>query len=323
MIRSLRVPSVTIGPALSVAVFLISLPGALRATDTNGPPETWVTNTVHYPSLLASNAIQSDRFNQLQAVFLADTVRILWTPPAGDPAGRSVLKLSVDEPGHWPARDWRSYPMERRGPNWETVVPVDTLDVPLVYYVEVITGQGTNVSPMRLCRPRLLGLEQPTRVFWPFLEGFEKGLESWRWLAGGPEDGHLQIAGVVKNGKAALAIGIPPGKVAVTIGTTRLRGWQIVQHGVTGVSLWMRTREGSGRARFTLLSDAFTTNQVVAASQSEATIQPQWRQIELPFQSFGKFPLSHLDLLAIELLGQPGTEFLVDDLQMLGPWQLE
>ncbi|MCX6902591.1 MAG: hypothetical protein NTW03_03775, partial [Verrucomicrobia bacterium] len=292
MIRPLRVPAAGLWPALGVALFLISLPIVLRAAETNGPPETWLTNTVHYPSLPASNAIQSARFSQLQAVFLADTVRILWTPSAGDPAERSVLKLSVDEPGHWPARDWRSYPMERRGPNWETIVPVDTLDVPLVYYVEVIAGQGAHVSPMRLCRPRLLGLEQPTRVFWPFLEGFEEGLESWRWLAGGPEDGHLQTTGVVKNGKVALAIGIPPGKAAVTVGTTRLRGWQIAEHGVTGISVWLRIREGSGRARFTLLADAFTTNQVVAASQSEATIEPQWRQIELPFQSFGKFPLS-------------------------------
>jgi hypothetical protein len=301
---------------------LLWLAASLSAAETNPPPEIWLTNEVHYPSALPPGILQTDRFQTLRVVFLAETFKIVWTPPANDQAARVLLKFSADNLGHWPARDWRSRPMERRGPDWETEVPVDSLDVPLVYYLEVMTDQGTNVSPMRLGRPRLLGLEQPTRVFWPFLEGFEEGLESWRWVAGGPDDGRLQTTNISRNGKAALVVTIPPGKAAVTIGTTRLRGWHMLEHGATGVSLWIRTREGKGQAQFTLLANAFTTNQVVALRPGEIAIQATWQQVDLPFGSFGKIPIADLDFFSIELRGIPGTEILLDDLQMLGRWQL-
>ncbi len=312
--------------SLRPALLVLALLGPallLTGADSPEPPEIWLTNTVQYPADLPGPAIQTNRFVQTRTEFLADTVRVLWTPPPGDPATQATLRLSVDEPGHWPARDWRSYPMDHRGPNWEVVVPVDSLDVPLVYFVQVPAEQGARVSPMRLCRPRLLGLEMPTRPFWPFLEGFEESLESWRWLAGGPEDGRFQLSSLVKNGKAALSVTIPPGKRSVTIGTTRLRGWQVLEHGGRGVSLWLRTREGTGQARFTLLADAFTTNQVVSARPEPVSLRSRWEQVDLPFKSFGKLPLANLDFFTIEFLGRPGTEFLVDDLQMTGRWMLK
>jgi hypothetical protein len=296
---------------------------AAQAAETNGPPEVWLTNVVLYPTASAKAQVQTNRFSQVRAEFLADTVRVLWTPLQDDAASQAILRLSVDEPGHWPARDWRSYPMQRRGAAWESILPVDSLDEPLVYFVEAGGGAATHVSPMRLCRPRLLGLEMPTRVFWPFLEGFEEGFESWRWVAGGPDDGRFEASTTVKNGRAALSVRIPPGRSAVTIGTTRLRGWHMLEHGATGVSIWLRTREGPGQARFTLLANAFTTNQVVAARPNPVALRPDWQEVELPFKEFGKLPLSGLDFFTIEFLGKPGIEFLVDDLQMMGRWVLK
>ena len=175
---------------------------------------------------------------------------------------------------------------------------------------------------MRLCRPRLLGLERPTRAFWPFIEGFEEGLEGWRWLAGGPDKGDLQTSSTARNGKAALTVTIQRGKTSVAIGTTHLRGWNLLEHGATGLSLWMRTREGTGRARFTILANAFTTNQVMAAHDGEIVLRDRWEKVDLSFHKFPKFPLTEVDFFAIEFLGNPGWEFLVDDVQMLGRWKL-
>jgi hypothetical protein len=253
---------------------------------------------------------------------LAETLRVVWTPPPGDTPASATLRVSIGPPGHWPARDWRTYPLFLHGANWESIVPVDTLEVPLIYFVEAPPGGPSPLSPLRVCYPGRLGLEMPTRIFWPFLEGFEESLESWRWLAGGPEDGRLQTSGTVKNGKLALSVKIPPGRASVTVGTTRVRGWSVLEHRATGVAVWIRTREGTGRARFAFLANAFATNQVADAPPLEAPIRERWNQIEVPFSAPAKFPLGDLDLFSIELLGSAGTEFLLDDLQLLGRWML-
>ena len=311
------------GRAVAVLLLLLCQPLLVVAAVSNPPAELWLTNAVEYPAAISPGSIQTNGFENMRAEFLAGVVKILWTPPPGCDATRATLQLSADEPGHWPARDWRSYPMSLRGPNWETTVPVDSLDTPLVYFVQTTIAGRRDVTHMRLCRPRVLGLETPTRIFWPFIEGFEEGLESWRWLAGGPQDGGFQISSAVKNGKAALAVAIPPGKASAAIGTTRFRGWHLLEHGATGISLWMRTRQGPGHARFTLFANAFTTNQVAAVSNAEAAVSPLWQKIDLPFSRFPKFPLSEVDFLAIEFLGTTGCEFLIDDLQMMGRWKLD
>ncbi len=297
--------------------------GACRlfGAETNGPPDCWLTNQVQYPRDTQAAQVSSNRFASLRAELLAEALRVVWTPPPGDTATGVVLRSSVDEPGHWPARDWRSLSLERRGGGqWEAVVPVDTPDVPLVYFAAAAGGGPAAASPMRLCLPRRLGLEAPTRIFWPFLEGFEEGFESWRWVAGVPEDEPFRTAIPVKNGKAALSVTLGPGRSAATLGTTRVRGWRVLERGATGVALWMRMREGAGRARFTLLANAFATNQVVAPRPGEVTLGQTWQRVELPFKDFGRLPLADLDFFAIELLGRPGAEFLLDDLQLLGHW---
>lgn len=296
---------------------------AVQGADPAQPsPEVWLTNSVQFPPSISTNAVQAKRFDNLHAEALAGTMKVRWTPTIDDPAVGAVLRFSAGERGHWPARDWRSCPMARRGAAWETTVPVDSLDEPLIYFAQAFVAGQTNVSPMRLCRPRRLGLEQPTRIFWPFVEGFEESLEGWRWLAGGPEDGRILTSGPARNGKFALAVTISPGKSSVTIGTTRLRGWYLLEHGASGISLWMKTREGVGAVRFTLMANAFATNQAVAIRLATVPIQAEWRCVELPLRSFPRLALAELDFFAIEFLGASGREFLIDDLQMLGRWKL-
>jgi hypothetical protein len=312
--------------ALGIIVAGLTRPG-LSAPPTNGPPERWLTNGVSYPAGGLPPTIQNHRFERLGAEFLADTFMIRWFPPASDNATNVGLRVSIDEPGHWPARDWRTYPMEHRGSYWEALVPVDTLEVPLVYFVqahfeEASGSRGPGVSSMRLCWPRLLGLEVPTRLFWPFVEGFEEGMESWRWMAGSPPGQSFQTSGVVRNGKAALAVTIQPRRTSTTLGTTRLRGWRVMEHGVTGVSLWLRASSQRGQVRAALLSNAFTDQQVVAARIEAIPIETEWRRVELLFSSFGKISLSDLDFMTLEFIGPPGAEFLLDDIQLIGPWVL-
>lgn len=176
---------------------------------------------------------------------------------------------------------------------------------------------------MRLCRPRAAGLEEPSRIFWSFLEGFEQDMESWRLLttdAGAPP---LKTDPTAHNGRAALAVTLPVGKHSVTVATTRVRGWQVQQHGATGLRLWLRAREGAARAQFTLLAQAFTTNQVVAVWPRDVQLTAQWQQVDLPFGLVPQVPLAAVDLFAIEFIGEGPREFLVDDLQLLGPWGME
>ena len=231
------------------------------------------------------------------------------------------MRVSVDDPGHWPARDWRAYAMERRGTYWEAPVPVDTLHVPLIYFVETVEPAPARHSPMRLCWPGLLGMEMPTRLFWPFVEGFEEGVESWRWLAGGPADDSFKLSGVTRNGKAALCVAIQPGRASATLGTTRFRGWRALEHGATGLSLWLRAVGPPGRVRVALLAHAFTDRQTIALRAEAVPVGPAWERRDLPFASFPELPLAGLDFVTLEFIGPAGAEYLLDDLQWLGPWQ--
>jgi hypothetical protein len=90
-----------------------------------------------------------------------------------------------------------------------------------------------------------------------------------------------------------------------------------------GVLVWLRTREGGSRARFTLLANALTTNQMVGIFPQDANLTNRWQKVNLPFASFPGLQLPSIDLLAVEFIGDGPREFLVDDLQLLGPWRSE
>ena len=57
---------------------------------------------------------------------------------------------------------------------------------------------------VRYVGPRAAGLEEATRVFWPFLDGFEEQLEGWRLAEKDGAFTPLQKGTPPKNGKAAL-----------------------------------------------------------------------------------------------------------------------
>ena len=279
--------------------------------------EVWLTNAPALPMEITQASVSTNLFETLRAEAIAGRLRITWESTTAFDDARVVA--SADVPGHWPARDWRRFAMKRHGTNWQVELPVDSIDVPLIYFAIASNKTEHVASPMRMAPPGALGLEQPTRIFWPFIEGFEQGTEGWRVLPSGT----LQTIDESKHGRAALRVSIPDGKYSVSILTTRLRGWFLQEHRATGIELWMKTRRGDGLAAFELMANAFSTNQVLARRRDSVNLSSKWTKVKLPFSSFPKFPLADLDVVAIELTGGPGTEFLLDDVQLLGRWRTD
>ncbi|MBI5773530.1 MAG: hypothetical protein HZA89_07280 [Verrucomicrobia bacterium] len=285
-------------------------------------PDQWLAGPAQFPAGIATNWLRAETFASLHAESLIGQVKIYLTTAI--PTNATVtLYSSADEAGHWPARDWRSFPMSRRGGSWEATLPVDNVDVPLIYFTLAAAPGATNLSPMRRCLPRALGLEVPSRAFTPFLEGFEETLEGWRRVKIADGDALLQTDSLARHGRKSLRVQISPGQRSVTVATTCPRGWQIGQHGCSGLSLWLRTRAGSGQARFTLLANAATAKQVISPSTVTAELTAQWQKMELPFSTFPRLPLADVDLFTIEFVGAGGAEFLVDDLQYVSRQRLE
>ena len=296
--------------ALIIVLFVFSAV-VLRAREAQPGSDVWLTNAPALPEPFHTAAIDTNRFSNLKMEAVAGKLLVRWE--TREPFAEARLAASADAPGHWPARDWRTFPMRRSGMGWVTEVPADSLDVPLIYFV--IAGSGT-ASPMRIAHPGGLGLEVPTRLFWPFLEGFEQQLESWRIIG---EPG-LERSTQAKNGRASLLVRIPRNRRSVTLVTTRLRGWFLQEHDATGVTLWLRTKTGRGTARFSLFANAFSTNQIIARRQEAIGVTDKWTRALLPFSSFPRLQLGDVDLFSIEVTGAPGTEFLLDDVQLLGRW---
>lgn len=282
--------------------------------------DAWVSGAVSYPRGLATNSLRQDAFATLHAEHLAEQIKVRWQPAAQPAQPRLVLHFSADAPGHWPARDWRAIPFAQRGAVWEATLPVDDLDVPLVYFVSDGSPTPVLLSPMRVVTPRLAGLEKPSRIFWPFLDGCEEGISGW--MTATPDAPPLKASPQAHDGNAALSVSLPAGKGSVTVGTPRVRGWHYSHQLATGVRVWLRAPGGSGRARFTLHANHGATNAVAATSTIEAVLDDKWRKVDLSFSSFPNFPVVSADWFSIEFTGEGPREFLVDDLRLLGRWKL-
>lgn len=307
-------------PALPALAALLLAAGA--SAQPKPPADAWVSNAVIYPRGLATNSLSPAAFASLHAEHLAEQLKVRWQPATPPPQPRLTLHFSADAPGHWPARDWRTLPLTQRGAGWETTVPVDDLDVPLVYFVSDGNPAPGLLSPMRVVSPRRAGMEKPSRVFWPFLDGFEEGASGWELSAVRAGAPALKTSPNAHDGNAALSVVLPAGQRTVTIGTARVRGWHYSHQLATGLRVWLRAPGGSGRARFTLHANAGTPGALAAASTLEATLDDKWRKVDLSFSSFPNFPVVGTDWFSIEFRGDGPREFLVDDLRLLGRWKL-
>ncbi len=307
---------------LRVALFLL-LGLCLRPTapaQSRLAADAWVSGVTAYPRGFTTNDLGAG-FESLRAEHLAEQLKVKWQPGAAAAASPVTLHFSVDAPGHWPARDWRGLPMVQRGAVWEASLPVEELDVPIVYFVS--GGEGSRrLSPMRAVVPRLTGVEKPTRLFWPFLDGFEEGVSGWMLESASADVPPLKPSTQAHDGNAALLVPLPAGQRAVTVGTPRVRGWHYSHQLATGLRLWLRAPGGTGKARFTLHAYAHSPQAVSVGSLIEAVLDDKWQRVELSFSSFPNFPHVSADWFTIEFSGAGAQEFLVDDLRLLGRWKL-
>lgn len=281
----------------------------------------WLTNSGAYPNWV--NAAPAAGFETLRCEAVAGKLKVSW--PAAIPTNTQVLLYaSFDAPGHWLARDWRSTAMIPRPGSWDVSLPVLDLDIPVVYFLATHQpGGGTNYSPLRVCHPRAAGLEEPSRPFWPFLEGFEEGLESWRVLGPATNPPALAIGAPAVNGYGALKVRLPGNRRTATVATTVLRGWHLTRFSAKGLQLWARTSGKQGRAAFALMANAGTTNQTVFACPNQVELGPVWQKIELVFEVVPELARPEVDLFTIEFSGEPAQEFWLDNLSLLGRGRLE
>ena len=256
----------------------------------------------------------------MHAEFLAGRLKVSWPTP-GQEATRSnqVVRVvtSFGDVGHWPARDWRSQPMAYRRGVWEQDIFIADLDSPVLYFIVTTNDQRqTAVAPMRILRPRAMGMELPTRFYWPFLEGFEEGLESWKLLSPRPSAPALATDPLTKRGRASLRIAVSKPQDIVTVTTTRVRGTEIVRESASGLSLWMRTRSGDAEARFALRANAFTTNEISAQWKQPVRFQDRWQRVDLAFRDIPDLPLGAVDLFILEFTAPQAIEILIDELEL-------
>ena len=303
-------------PALLLLALNVNALGAEKVSF-----DTWLTNAAQYPPYPTGPAPNSNLFSRLHSDVIGDQLKIFWPAPSND-AVLVTLHASAASPGHWPVRDWRTYDMTWRNGEYEVKLPVEDLSVPLVYYARAIGSGTTNLSPNRVVHPARSGLERATKIFWPFIEGFEEGMESWRVLANNAVA--PRVTPQPHDGKSSLLVTVPAGKSSVVIATTRVRGWQIILEGATGLRLWLRTRTREGRVTFGLYSAAHSPDHEAREWPRQYTIGSAWQRIDLSFGELREgFALGETDLFTIEFAPGDAREFLVDDLQFLGPWRLD
>lgn len=281
-----------------------------------GEHEEWLTNAAVYPKDFALTRINHDDSSSLRSDVIAGQWKCYWTPPNLDTNSSPRLMVSAEFPGHWPARDWRSHPMQLRGRHWEGTIPVEDLDVPVIYFLQWKTAVTNHISPIRISHPQKAGMEIPTRLFWPFIEGFEEGSDGWQVL--GTASGQITTSSESKTGKGALQLNLPGNKRSVVAGTTRIRGWKASRRGAKGISFWIKSSSGPGLVRMTLQSHAFTSNQTIFASTIAAPVTDTWQKVEFPFSSFPDLKLEEVDWATFEVVGAPGISFFIDDLHYLG-----
>jgi hypothetical protein len=302
--------------ALTVAG-MAGLALAVAAQTNAPPPDRWLDGEAVFPNGFNQAIASPAAFQSLRAEALVGKLKLYWTPAAMDTNAQVSALASFDAPGHWPARDWRRFPMQPRGQRWEATLPVEHTGIPAVYFVEARTAQHTNLSPLRVCQPDALGLEAPSRVPWPFLEGFERGAESWHLEGDETLLPPLEIRAPGHDSEHALTVRLPAGKRSVTIATTRPRGWQILQHSALGLRLWLRVSPAAGKARFTFFSHARSETQTAAIYPDEPAVDGEWREVRLFFDRLGRLPLAEVDLLAVEFIGTGPAEFQVDNLEWI------
>lgn len=286
----------------------------LRATA--APGDRWLDHPKSFPWETGRRVLYRTTFVSLKAEVIIGQLNIFWRSASGATSQTVTLHYSPDFPGHWSAREWRTLNMRKRGDLFDAKVPVSDIDIPIVYYLEFHGANTSQISPTRLAHARSLGMEKPSTVFWPFLEGFESDMGNWQ--------SNHQIKRddlVAHSGKHSLQISIPSGKRSAAVATTRLRGWHFRQQNATGLRLWLKASVRDTKVRFKLTSNSQSNRAEVAPSTREATIGPTWQLVELPLSSFAVTTPGDIDRFSLEFVNEGPVHIHIDDVELTGRWR--
>lgn len=306
----------------TLAVLLVLLAGLhpISAQTATATGDGRVNAPVPNVAPISGIALQRTGFEDIQAEVILGELTVFWRTPTR-PEAEATLVFSQGRPGRWSSRPWQHVAMRRLPTGFEGRLPVFDLDLPVVYHLVLQTGARATAGALRIARPRQLGMETPSTVFWPYLEGFEEGAWNWRILAPPDTAGLFEIAREARTGKSALRVTVPAGRKSVTLGTTRVQAWQFERQGATGIQIWIRGGRAGGRVRLSWLTDAWTARQRSLPAGVEGDVQMTWGSLDLPIASNDPTAVTGLDALALEFIAEGPAEFFVDDLQLTGRWR--
>lgn len=227
----------------------------------------------------------------------ADTAQV-WTAPKGL--------------GNRPPKNWSRHPATSTKTNWNAEIPIPSLDDPIIYFVAMERIDGSReISPIRLCHPRALGLPKPSLPSSSFLEGFEDG--SWNWRL---EDDRA-TAERVEGGRLSrhsLKLTIPESRRSATVSTTRVRDAAMAN--AAGFELWLRSDSTNGAVQITAVAYVGSDTPISVPFPQTIVPQPAWACYEFRFNTLPNFPLGGLDQLIIEFTGVGPMSLWIDDLEL-------
>ncbi|MBL9137272.1 MAG: hypothetical protein JNK85_15475 [Verrucomicrobiales bacterium] len=258
-------------------------------------------------------------FAELRAEIDGLRVKVNWPRTNEVAVASATMVYSVDSPGHWAVRDWRSAAMQRAPGGWTATLPIPCVTIPVVYYLRHTADGITRLSPARVFRPDQAGMEEANPPFTGFLDGFEQGLEGWTGGTGREPEGTLTYSTNAFSGSGALRLQIPQQRSSVAAATVRLRGWMLWEFSPTTLRFAARAPRGSGTLRCSLVSKARTPEIQVHADRREHQVHGSWTRIEIPIAEFAGLRLRDVDWMTIQFFDEPGADLLVDDVELVLP----
>lgn len=252
----------------------------------------------------------SNRFTSLVA--RAEGPRLVVSWESTNPALAAEVWSAPKGAGDRPPKNWSRHPATLTKTNWSAEIPVPTLDDPILYFVAMEPTAGSrDISPIRICLPRELGLTKPTSPPSSFLEGFEEGAWNWRL-----EDDRAAAERVEegRSSRHSFKVTIPDSRRSATISTTRIR--DAATANAAGFGLWLRSDSTNGAVQITAV--AYVGSDTPIAVPFPQTIVPQreWARYEFRFNTLPHFPVGGLDQLVIEFTGVGPTSLWIDDLEL-------
>jgi hypothetical protein len=255
-------------------------------------------------------------------------IAVTWVPPGDAGAAKRAtgtveVLASTGRPGHWLSRDWRRWKMEQTASGWRAVVPVETVDEPIAYYVRHLEEGRSRVSPVRLFRTPGSELLAPTFVFTGFLDGFEEGIAGWEPVAAALPETAVTHSQRALTGRGALRLEVPAGRASVTVGTVRIQGWMLLEHAPVAVRFAARLEDATGRKEdvgrigCALHGNARTPDVAIYPTLGEFTIGREWRRLEIPIEAFTGLRPGTVDWFTIQFRADSGRALLVDDLELV------